>query len=84
MEMSRWFSEDPSLEPAKEINQKLKAHGMPEFVAVAVTDKGKAKLSQMRYIFDEWLGMFRNLNPDSELDRRLSQRYAQEPSHQWD
>ncbi|RMZ88294.1 hypothetical protein DV736_g4478, partial [Chaetothyriales sp. CBS 134916] len=65
VEMSRWLAESPDLEPAKEINQKLKARGMPEFVATAITNKAKAKLDQMRYIFDEWLSMFENLNPDA-------------------
>ncbi|RMZ75215.1 hypothetical protein DV737_g5410, partial [Chaetothyriales sp. CBS 132003] len=30
VEMSRWLAESPDLEPAREINQKLKARGMPD------------------------------------------------------
>ena len=62
--MSMWLKEDNTLQLALNINQKLRAHGMPEFVTVAVSDKVKAKHDQMRYIFDEWVGMFENLEPD--------------------
>ncbi|RMD44814.1 hypothetical protein DV735_g261, partial [Chaetothyriales sp. CBS 134920] len=65
VEMSRWLAESTDLPVAEEINRKLKARGMPEFVATAITNKTKAKLDQMRYIFDEWLSMFENLNPDA-------------------
>ena len=63
--MAQWLKEEPGLPVAQEINQNLKVYGMPEFVTVAVTDKTKAKNDQMRYIFDEWVGMYENLQPDA-------------------
>ena len=63
--MAQWLREEPDLPVAQEINQKLKAHGMPEFVTVAISDKKKARDDQMRYIFDEWVGMYENLQPDA-------------------
>ncbi|KAI1629947.1 CCR4-Not complex component, Not1-domain-containing protein [Exophiala viscosa] len=62
--MSTWLKEQPDLVLASEINQKLRAHGMPQFVSVEVTDKAKVKQDQMRYIFDEWVGIFENLGPN--------------------
>lgn len=63
--MSSWLKEDSSLQLAIDINQKLRVHGMSKLVTVAVSDKIKAKQDQMRYIFDEWVGVFENLPPDS-------------------
>jgi CCR4-NOT transcription complex subunit 1 len=63
--MSHWLKESPNLPLAQEINQKLKVHGMPEFVTVAVSDKMKAKHDQIRYIFDEWVTMYENIRPDA-------------------
>jgi len=62
--MASWLKEQPDLHVAAEINQKLKAHGMPPFVNVALTDKTKMKHDQMRYVFDEWVGIFENLVPN--------------------
>jgi CCR4-NOT transcription complex subunit 1 len=62
--MSSWVKESPTLQPAADINARLKAHGMPELVTVAVSDKAKAKHDQMRYIFDEWVSMFENIHAD--------------------
>ncbi|KAK5479251.1 CCR4-NOT core subunit cdc39 [Exophiala xenobiotica] len=62
--MSAWLKETPDLPLASRINQKLRAHGMPQFVSVDVTDKIKAKQDQMRYVFDEWVGIFENLGPN--------------------
>ncbi|KIW46905.1 uncharacterized protein PV06_02526 [Exophiala oligosperma] len=59
--MSEWFKEQPELPLATEMTQKLRAHGIPQFVSVDVSDKAKAKQDQMRYVFDEWVGMFENL-----------------------
>jgi CCR4-NOT transcription complex subunit 1 len=63
--MAQWMKESSDLPVAYEINQKLRAYGMPEFVTVAMTDKTKAKNDQMRYVFDEWVGMYENLQPDA-------------------
>ena len=63
--MAQWLKEESGLPLAQEINQNLKAYGMPEFVTVAVTDKTKAKNDQIRYVFDEWVGMYENLQPDA-------------------
>lgn len=64
MAMSSWLKEKPDLVLASEINQKLRAHGIPQFVSVEVTDKAKVKQDQLRYIFDEWVGIFENLGPN--------------------
>ncbi|KIX02982.1 uncharacterized protein Z518_06532 [Rhinocladiella mackenziei CBS 650.93] len=61
---STWLKEKPDLPLAAEINQKLRAHGMPQFVSVEVTDKAKVKQDQMRYVFDEWVGIFENIGPN--------------------
>ena len=63
--MAQWLRESPNLPLAQEINQKLRAYGIPEFVTVATTDKTKAKNDQMRYVFDEWVGIYDNLQPDA-------------------
>ncbi|OAP63421.1 hypothetical protein AYL99_02648 [Fonsecaea erecta] len=62
--MAAWVKEKPDLPVAPEINAKLKAHGMPEFVSVEITDKAKAKQDQMRYVFDEWVGIFESIGPN--------------------
>lgn len=59
--MSGWLKEKSDLPIASEINNKLRAHGMPQFVSVEMTDKAKVKQDQMRYIFDEWVGIFENI-----------------------
>ncbi|OCT49130.1 putative Ccr4-Not transcription complex subunit (NOT1) [Cladophialophora carrionii] len=59
--MSAWVKEQPDLLVASEISAKLKAHGMPEFVSVEVSDKTKARQDQMRYVFDEWVGIFESI-----------------------
>lgn len=59
--MSAWVKEQPDLPVASDISAKLKAHGMPQFVSVEMTDKTKAKHDQMRYVFDEWVGIFENI-----------------------
>ena len=63
--MAQWLKESSNLPLAHDINQKLKAYGMPEFVTVAVSDKMKAKHDQIRYIFDEWVTMYENIRPDA-------------------
>lgn len=62
--MSSWLREEPSLQLATEINERLKAHGMAQFQPVVVSDKVKAKHDQMRYIFDEWVGLIDNSSAD--------------------
>lgn len=57
-----WLKETPDLKPALDIVQKLREHGIPQFVDAALTDKIKAKQDQMRYIFDEWAGLYENLD----------------------
>lgn len=58
--MYQWRSEDSAIPFANEIDQKLKAKGMPNFVEVALSDKAKAKQDQMRYVFSEWVAMYQN------------------------
>ncbi|KAJ9610519.1 CCR4-NOT core subunit cdc39 [Cladophialophora chaetospira] len=60
--MSSWVKEDFNLPVASDISAKLRAHGMPQLVSVEVTDKTKARQDQMRYVFDEWVGIFENLS----------------------
>lgn len=64
LEMSAWLKETSDLPLASGINQKLRAHGMPRFVSVEITDKAKVKQDQMRYVFDEWVGIFENIGPN--------------------
>jgi CCR4-NOT transcription complex subunit 1 len=59
--MSGWVREDASLPLASEISAKLKSRGMPEIVSVELSDKAKTKQDQMRYVFDEWVGMFESI-----------------------
>ena len=59
--MSSWLKDEPELQLARDIERKLREHGMPEFVENAYTDKEKAQIDQMRYVFREWVGLFENL-----------------------
>ncbi len=59
--MSAWVKEQSDLPLASQISARLRAHGMPQFVSVEVTDKAKAKQDQMRYVFDEWVRIFESL-----------------------
>jgi CCR4-NOT transcription complex subunit 1 len=63
--MSSWLKDEPSLQPAIDVNSRLRAHGMSELVTVAISDKAKAKQDQMRYILDEWVGIFENRPHDA-------------------
>lgn len=62
--MSSWLKEDSEIPLATEINEKLKAHGFSQFVSVDIPDKVKVKQDQMRYVFDEWVGIFENIGPN--------------------
>jgi CCR4-NOT transcription complex subunit 1 len=63
--LNQWTTEDPNLPVGQEILQKLKETGIPDVENPSLTDKDRAKADQMRYIFDEWLGLFKNAStPD--------------------
>ncbi|KEF60909.1 uncharacterized protein A1O9_02473 [Exophiala aquamarina CBS 119918] len=62
--MSSWLKEESELPLATEINRKLEAHGFSQFVSVDIPDKVKVKQDQMRYVFDEWVGIFENIGPN--------------------
>jgi CCR4-NOT transcription complex subunit 1 len=65
--LNLWNAEDSDLTVAKEILQKLKESGIPDVVNPAWTDRDRMKLDQMRYIFEEWLGLFKNPSTPSRI-----------------
>ena len=58
--MNAWLAESPNLTTATEINNKLRATGVPETVKAALSDELRAKQDQMEYIFSEWIGLYQN------------------------
>jgi CCR4-NOT transcription complex subunit 1 len=65
--LNQWSAEDTSLTTAKEILQKLKDSGIPDVVSPSWSDKDRIRLDQMRYIFEEWLGLFKNPSTPGRL-----------------
>lgn len=60
--ISQWLAEDHAIEPANALMQKLRENGIPEFVAQARNDEARMKQDQMEYIFEEWIGVYKNPN----------------------
>ncbi|KKY26736.1 putative ccr4-not transcription complex subunit [Phaeomoniella chlamydospora] len=58
--MNAWLAEEPDLPLAAEINNKLRATGVPETVKPVLTDEMRAKQDQMEYIFTEWVSLYQN------------------------
>lgn len=52
------LKEQPTHTLALEISNKLKAHGVPQFVESALSDEAKAKQDQMTYVFREWCALY--------------------------
>ena len=58
--MNQWLNEDPTLEYAHFINNRLRDTGVPEALASLPDDKALIKRDQMQYIFKEWITMYQN------------------------
>lgn len=58
--MNQWLGDDPTLELAHLINNRLRDSGIPEASTVAPDDKALMKKDQMQYIFKEWIKMYQN------------------------
>lgn len=65
--MNQWLSEDPALELAHLINNRLRDSGVPEALATAPDDKALMKKDQMQYIFKEWIKMYQNSGSTERL-----------------
>ena len=76
--MSIWVKEQPDLPIASTISAKLKAHGMPDFVSVEISDKAKAKQDQMRYVFNEWVGIFESIGQNDGTCAGFLQEFHKE------
>ncbi|KMP07790.1 general negative regulator of transcription subunit 1 [Coccidioides immitis RMSCC 2394] len=57
--MNQWLIEDPNLNVAKDIIQKLHETGIPESVNAFLTDQARSTRDQMEYIFSEWIGVYK-------------------------
>jgi CCR4-NOT transcription complex subunit 1 len=65
--MNQWLGEDPTLELAHLINNRLRDSGVPEVFASAPDDKALMKKEQMQYIFKEWIKMYQNSGSTERL-----------------
>ena len=57
--MNEWLAEKPQIPAAIQINQRLKASGIPETFD-AHLDRSRAVLDQMKYIFTEWIALYQS------------------------
>ena len=56
--MGRWLAEQPSLVPAREILDRLRASGVPEVPVQDLDDQSRFKHDQMAYVFQEWVSLY--------------------------
>ncbi|KAI9792032.1 MAG: hypothetical protein M1833_001282 [Piccolia ochrophora] len=53
--LAQWMAEEPDLPAAKQIMQKLRDTGIPEFVETLPDEQSRAHRDQIEYTFSEWV-----------------------------